>query len=77
MTKKQDNVPQKGRRTHKVRCADGKFKVLSMTKALAIKAFCCECLGWETNPRECVCKLCPLFPFRGKTEKVLKGDLDR
>ena len=33
----------------------------------AIKAFCCECMGWEDyhrGIRDCTSPACPLFPYR-------------
>ena len=36
---------------HKVRRKNGKLKEVDLTRSLAIKAFCTECLGWETHPR--------------------------
>ena len=40
----------------------------SYTRGKAIKVFCTECLGFEDNPKDCTAKMCPLFPFRGKTQ---------
>ena len=40
------------------------------TRGLAIKMFCTECLGHEDNPSTCTSKLCPLFPYRGKSQKA-------
>jgi hypothetical protein len=40
---------------------------VELTRATAIKAFCSECLGWETHPRDCTSTHCPLYPFRGRT----------
>jgi len=37
------------------------------TRGKAIKAFCTECLGYETHPKECTNVCCALYPFRGKT----------
>ena len=37
------------------------------TRNLAIKLMCTECLGYETNPKECTSPKCPLFPFRKMT----------
>jgi hypothetical protein len=25
------------------------------------------CLGFEENPKNCTSRMCPLYPFRGKT----------
>jgi len=38
-----------------------------LTRSLAIKAFCTECLGFETHPKDCESVNCPLYLFRGKT----------
>ncbi len=40
------------------------------TRGIAIKLFCTECLGHETNPKECTAVCCPLFPYRGKSMKA-------
>jgi hypothetical protein len=40
------------------------------TRGLAIKVFCTECLGYEDNPKTCTAPLCPLFPYRAKSEKA-------
>lgn len=40
---------------------------VELTPAKAIRAFCTECLGWETHPDDCEAVHCPLYPFRGKT----------
>ena len=37
-------------------------------RAKAIKIFCTECLGYEDHPKTCTAPLCPLFPFRGKSQ---------
>jgi len=57
---------------HKVRKKDGGLKEVSLTRATAIKAFCTECLGWQTHPRECESYNCTLYPFRGKTNLTIK-----
>jgi hypothetical protein len=38
--------------------------VLSLTARRAIIEHCKECMGWETNPRECTSLNCALYPFR-------------
>lgn len=50
-----------------IRCKDGKKKdVGEITRTLAIKLFCTECLGYgEGHPKDCTDKSCPLFSFRG------------
>lgn len=60
-------------RVHTIRTRDyGKTKrvvdVPRYGKAKAIKVFCSECLGHEDHPKECSAKMCPLFPFRGKSQ---------
>jgi len=42
----------------------GDMKIMNLTARRAIIEFCKECLGWETNPRECASTHCPLYPFR-------------
>jgi len=52
---------------HTIRRKSGKLKNVELTRSLAIKAFCTECLGYEGHPKDCECFNCPLWPFRGKT----------
>ena len=52
---------------HTIRKKSGKLKNVELTRSLAIKAFCTECLGFETHPKDCTSVNCPLYPFRGKT----------
>ena len=42
----------------------GGTKIIKLTARRAIIENCKECLGWETNPRDCTSPLCPLYPFR-------------
>lgn len=51
--------------SHKIR-KDGKgnFKTIKLTARRAIIEHCKECLGWETNPKECSSCNCALYPFR-------------
>ena len=44
------------------------------TKGFAIRCMCSHCLGWSEDPADCTSPLCPLYPFRGRTLKTLKGD---
>jgi hypothetical protein len=37
---------------------------VSLRQRSAIMAMCRECLGFETEPRDCTSPLCALFPFR-------------
>ena len=50
-----------------IRTTTGKTKEVELTRDLAIRSFCTECLGYEDHPRICTAPLCPLFPFRGKS----------
>ncbi|MFA5298621.1 MAG: hypothetical protein WC389_10500 [Lutibacter sp.] len=52
---------------HTIRSADGGTISTELTRTKAIKAMCTECMGFEANPKECTSKLCPLYPWRGKT----------
>ena len=57
------------------RTADGGTKTITCGRALAIYIKCMECLGWEGNPnKDCCSPTCPLFPWRGRTYKTLRGD---
>lgn len=54
--------------SHTIRHKDGgtiTIKNYSIFKA--VKLNCSECCGFESNPRECIDKLCPLWPFRDYT----------
>ncbi len=57
---------------HKVRTKAGGLKDVNLTRSTAIKAFCTECLGWQTHPRECTAYNCSLYPFRGKTNLTVR-----
>ena len=59
---------------HVIRTRDGNTKKVDYSRALAIKALCTECLGWEVHPRDCQSKMCPVYPFRGQTMATQKGD---
>lgn len=61
---------------HVVRTKDGGTKAINATRGQAIKLFCMECLGWDTHPKDCTARLCPLFPYRGRTQASMKGDAD-
>lgn len=63
---------------HTIRAAKGlnKTVTVTLTRSLAIKAFCTECLAWgEQHPEDCTALLCPLFPFRGIT-RIAYGEQD-
>lgn len=63
---------------HTVRHKDGgTVKVNNYSMAKAIKICCVDCMGYESDPRTCVDKLCPFFPYKGsifitKTRTVYK-----
>lgn len=58
--------------THTIRRKSGKLKEVELTRSIAIKAFCTECLGYESHPKDCESYHCPLWPFRGKTNINLR-----
>ena len=60
--------------THTIRTKSGAYLTLRLTRKLAIACFCTECLGWEDNPMSCTAPLCPLYPFRSKTLRTIKGN---
>ena len=57
---------------HKIKVRSGKLREVSLTRSMAIKAFCTECLGWEVHPKDCTATECALFPFRGKTNLTVR-----
>jgi hypothetical protein len=57
---------------HTIRRKSGKLKDVQLTRSLAIKAMCTECLGFETHPKDCTSVNCPIYPFRGKTTIAFK-----
>ena len=60
-------LPNPMGKKHTIHRKSGKLKEVELTRSLAIKAFCTECLGFETHPKDCESFNCPLWPFRGKT----------
>lgn len=54
-------------RVHRIKSRNGDLvQVGAYSPRKAIKAFCTECLGFETHPKDCTASSCPLYPFRGK-----------
>ena len=49
---------------HEIRARDGGTETVTLTPLTAIVALCRECLGFETDPKDCSSPLCPVFPFR-------------
>ena len=53
---------------HTIRTKSGEHITIDrLTRSKAIRAMCTECMGFETSPKECTSKYCPLYPWRGKT----------
>ena len=64
----ENEAEEKTNLSHTVLCADGKTKVISnYTRSLAIKLKCMGCINWEGHPKDCIDKICPLYPFRDFT----------
>jgi len=56
---------------HIVRSRDGgTLLIKGMTRSLADKLHCTECMGWDTDPADCTDAMCPHFPFRGRTRRA-------
>lgn len=54
--------------SHTVRHKDGgTITINNYSMQKAIKLNCSECCGFESDPRECIIKTCPLFPFKDYT----------
>jgi len=54
-------------RVHRIRSKTGELvEVGGYSPRKAIKAFCTECMGFETHPKDCTSTNCPIYPFRGK-----------
>lgn len=51
---------------HTIRTKDGEKTEVQLNRGKAIKAMCTECMGFESDPKECTDKNCPLYPWRGK-----------
>ena len=64
-------------RQHVLRCQNGRYLSIRLTRKTAIAAFCTECLGWETSPADCTARHCPLYPFRAKTLATRRGDIEQ
>lgn len=62
---------------HTVRTADGRYRELKLTRKLAIAVHCTECLGFETDPKDCTSYNCPFFPYREGTRATLRGNLEQ
>ena len=71
---KKKKAPSTKVRKHTMRTADEGTITLKVSRKLAMSAFCTECLGWEGDPQDCTSPLCPLYPYRVKTQTTIKGD---
>lgn len=45
----------------------GRVTIESYTRGKAIRIHCTECMGHESDPKDCTAKNCALFPYRKKT----------
>jgi len=70
--KKQDRGYQ-----HSVKCANGLYKSIRLTRKLAMSIFCTECMGFEGDPMDCTAKTCPLYPWRKKTYITRVGNSEK
>jgi hypothetical protein len=53
---------------HTVRSPDGEVMIPNLRAIEAILLKCAECMGWQLAEIDrCVDKLCPLWPWRGRT----------
>jgi len=59
-----------------IRCADGREKRIRLTRKLAIACHCTECMGFG-DPKACTSPKCPLYGFRAKTLKTMRGDVEQ
>jgi hypothetical protein len=50
-----------------IKTRSGKMKRVKLSRAMAIKCQCMECMVWETNPKDCEITECPLYLYRGRT----------
>jgi hypothetical protein len=63
-------------KSHRVKTADRGFITLHpYPKGLALKSMCTECMGFEANPSDCIARACPLYPYRCKTLRTMRGEL--
>ena len=54
---------------HIVRTRDGGKRKVNITRNIAIKLFCTECMNWGgDDPKSCTDINCPLYVYRGSTQ---------
>ena len=59
--------------SHTVLTPTGTKTIPRLTKAMAIKLHCTECMGFQTaDVARCTSPLCALYPFRKATRAALK-----
>jgi len=58
---------------HTVRTMDGGEKTLLLSRRQAMSLMCTECMGWDSDPKLCTVKLCPLWPWRQRTRVGMLG----
>ena len=75
MTQRRDLSARFGVAQHIVRCANGRYTELHLTRKLAMAVFCTECQGFEDDPVNCTSRTCPLYPFRSGTQLTLRGTI--
>jgi len=54
---------------HEIITRSGGARAVKLTKGDAIKLFCTQCMGYESNPQNCTAKRCPLYLYRGWSRK--------
>jgi len=58
---------------HKIATKEGSYEWVELTPMKAIRAFCKQCMAWQTQLIEgCTAKHCPLFPYRRGKNKSIK-----
>ena len=68
------DAPRPGPVTHTVRTADSGLRTFKRyARKLAMNTMCTECMGFG-NPAECTSPLCPMYPYRRRTNKTQRGE---
>ena len=75
-TRKAPAKPRSHAYRHTIRSADEGLVSVKLTRKLAMACFCTECLGWEDVPGSCTARLCPMYPFRAKTLRTMKANVE-
>jgi hypothetical protein len=62
---------------HKFKTGDHNYSTKPITRSIAIRQFCVECMGWQTHlVSECTHKKCVLYPYRMGPGNDLKVEED-